>query len=144
MLAAAPGVDYANPRYAPALRAMLRFAHQAGKADRVRTAIKKVLAARPNSDAFQEIHGLDLELSGAPTEEVRTAYSRALELGPGNALALAGLGRLALHDDPAAALATSTARRRRSADPDAKLEAAGPSSRAGRPPRPSNGSTRCC
>jgi tetratricopeptide (TPR) repeat protein len=48
-----------------------------------------------------------------------------LELGPGNAQALAGLGRLAMADDPAAALAFfDRAAAASPADPDPKLQAA--------------------
>jgi len=125
MLATAPGVDYQDPRYAAALRTMVRFAHQAGKADSVRAVFKKTLAAHPESGAFQEIHGLDLELSGAPGEAVLAAYTRALELGPGNAWALADLGRLVLRDDPEAALGYfDRAAAANPTDPDPKLQAA--------------------
>jgi predicted Zn-dependent protease len=58
----------------------------------------------PDSSAFQEIRGLDLELSGAPADAVQAAYARAVELAPRNAQALAGLGRLAVAKDPEAAV----------------------------------------
>ncbi|MBW2401391.1 MAG: tetratricopeptide repeat protein [Deltaproteobacteria bacterium] len=65
---------------------------------------EKTLAAHPDAAAFHEIHGLDLELSGAPAEAARAAYERALALDPRNARALAALGLLVLHDDPESAL----------------------------------------
>jgi tetratricopeptide (TPR) repeat protein len=124
MLASAPGVDYGDPRYAAALRAMLRFSHRAGEDTAIREALEPILAARPDSGALQEIRALDLELSGAPAEEVRAAYERALELEPGNAGALAGLGRLALDEDPEAALGFfDRAAAADPADPEPKLEA---------------------
>jgi len=103
MLATAP-VDFGEPRYAAALRAFVRFSHEAGEAAEARAALHKIVAIAPDSSALQEILGLDLELSGAPPEAVRAAYARALALGPGNAQALAGLGRLASTDDPEAAV----------------------------------------
>jgi tetratricopeptide (TPR) repeat protein len=125
MLATAPGVDYSDPRYAAALRALVRFSHRAGEAAATRAALETILAAQPDSGAFQEIRGLDLELSGAPTEAVRAAYTRALELEPRNALALAGLGRLAMDDDPAAALVLfDRAASADPSDPDPKFQAA--------------------
>jgi predicted Zn-dependent protease len=56
---------------------------------------------------------------------VYAAYARALELGPGNAWALTGLGRLALGDDPEAALVFfERAAAADPSDPDPKLQAA--------------------
>jgi tetratricopeptide (TPR) repeat protein len=125
MLATAPGVDFDDPRYAAALRALVRFSHQAEEATATQAAVQKTLAAHPDSGAFQEIRGLDLELSGAPVEAVRAAYERALELEPRNPHALADLGRLALVSDPAAALAFfDRAAAADPSDPDPKLQAA--------------------
>jgi tetratricopeptide (TPR) repeat protein len=124
MLATAP-VDLEEPRYAAALRALVRFSHQAGETAATQAALQTILAAYPDSGAFQEIHGLDLELSGAPAEAVQAAYARALALEPGNAQALAGLGRLALGDDPEAALGFfDRAAAADPSDPDPKLQAA--------------------
>jgi tetratricopeptide (TPR) repeat protein len=56
---------------------------------------------------------------------VHAAYTRALELGPGNARALAGLGRLAVGGDPEVALDFfDRAAAADPADPDPKLQAA--------------------
>ena len=104
MLATAPGLDFNQPRYAAALRAVVRYSHQAGETSATRSAFEKILASDPDSSAFQDIRGLNLELSGAPHDAVRAAYTRALELAPGNPYALAGLGRLVAGEDPAAAL----------------------------------------
>jgi tetratricopeptide (TPR) repeat protein len=124
VLATAP-VDFNDPRYAAALRALVRFSHQAGETAATLAAVQTTLAAHPESGAFQEIRGLDLELSGAPIEAVRAAYARALELEPRNAWALAGLGRLALGDDPEAALVLfDRAAAADPSDPDPKLQAA--------------------
>jgi Tfp pilus assembly protein PilF len=124
VLATAP-VDFEKPRYAAALRALVRFSHQAAETAATRAALQTILTAHPDSGAFQEIHGLDLELSGAPAEAVREAYERALALEPGNAQALAGLGRLALGDDPEAALGFfDRAAVADPSDPDPKFQAA--------------------
>jgi tetratricopeptide (TPR) repeat protein len=125
LLAAVPKAHYEEPRYAPALRAFVRFAHEAGDTAAAQAALWAALAAHPDSSALQEIRGLDLELSGAPSEAVRSAYERALEIQPANARALAGLGRTALPEDPAAAVAFFD--RAAAADPsdaDPKLRAA--------------------
>jgi tetratricopeptide (TPR) repeat protein len=124
MLAGAP-VDFKDPRYAPALRVFVRLAHEAGEAAASGAGLEAILAAHPESAAFQEIRGLELELAGAPAEAVRAAYERALELSPRNARALAGLGRLALRDDPASAVALfDRAAAADPSDPQPELQAA--------------------
>jgi Tfp pilus assembly protein PilF len=67
--------------------------------------VRAAVAAAPDVATGHEILGLALELRGAPVGEARTAYGRALELDEANAYALAGMGRLAAGEDPAAALA---------------------------------------
>jgi Tfp pilus assembly protein PilF len=125
MLRTAPGVDFSDPRYAAVLRAIVRFSHQAGEPAAARVELQTILVAQPDSSAFQAIRGLDLELSGAPAEAVRAAYARALELEPGNARALAGLGRLALGTDPEAAFGFfDRAASADPSDPEPKLQAA--------------------
>jgi len=124
MLVTAP-IDFNEPHYAAALRALVRFSHQAGETAATREALQAILEAQPDSGAFQEIRGLDLELSGAPAEAVHAAYARALAFEPDNAQALAGLGRLALGDDPEAALGFfDRASAADPSDPDPKLQAA--------------------
>jgi tetratricopeptide (TPR) repeat protein len=104
MLASAPGADYSDPRYAPALRLLIEFSHQADQKAAANEALRKILEVRGDSAVFQEIHAHDLELSGASPESVRAAYAHAVELDPTNALALVGLGRLTAPSDPPAAL----------------------------------------
>jgi tetratricopeptide (TPR) repeat protein len=104
LLRGAPGVDYADPRAAPALRALVRAAHAAGEPEVAGRAVDAALAARPDAAVFHEVRGVHLELGGAAPDEVGAAYARALALDAGNARALAGLGRLALVRDPVAAL----------------------------------------
>src|SRR5262249_34316853 len=98
----ASDLDFANPRDAAALRALVRFAHAAGERGTPRE-LSAALAAHPEEAVFQEIRGLDLELAGS-AEPARAAYTRAIELAPDNAGALAGLGRLAAAEDPARAV----------------------------------------
>lgn len=102
MLRAAPAVDFT--KHTGALRALVRFAHEAGEPAVAESALEAALAAYPQAGALYEIRGFQLELSGAPREAVRADYERALELDPGNPFALAGLGRLAVTDDPEGAL----------------------------------------
>jgi tetratricopeptide (TPR) repeat protein len=124
LLVGAPGVDYTSPHAAPLLRALVRYAHAAGKPSIARKAIDAALAAHPEVAIFHEIQGLQLELGDA-SDEARAAYQRALELDPKNAGALAGLGRLALHGEPAQAVGFfDRAAAANPADPSAELGAA--------------------
>ncbi len=97
-------VDLEDPRNADALRALVRFSHEAGRRE-TPAELTSALRARPNAAVFQEIRGLDLELRGDKAEAARAAYARAVELDPNQARALAGMGRLALASDPKGALA---------------------------------------
>ena len=130
MLSTAPGADFEDPRFAPALRTLVRLSHEAAESDEtaaipIQQQVRKVLASHPEFAAFLDIRGLDLELSGAPEDEVRASYERALELAPADPYALAGLGRLALRHDPEAALAYfDQAAAADATDPDWALEAA--------------------
>jgi tetratricopeptide (TPR) repeat protein len=125
MLTTAPGVDFNDPRYAAALRAVVLYSHRAETAAEMRADYQKILAGQPDLSAFQEIRALDLELSGASAAEVKAAYLRAVELDAGNALALAALGRLSAESDPQAALGYfDRAAAADPSDPDPKLGAA--------------------
>jgi len=125
MLVTAPGVNLNDPLYAAALRAVVRYSHEAAENAATREAIQQTLALQPDSGAFQQIRGLELELSGAPAADVRAAYARAVELEPGNPEALSSLGRLELSDDPEAALALfDRAAAADPSDPAPQLEAA--------------------
>jgi len=106
-------LDLTDPRAEEALRALVVNLGAAGEADAALPYIEAALAAHPDVAAFHEIRGIWLEQRGSPSEEMRTAYQRAFELDPENALALAGLGRLAA--DPEVALALYT--RAAAADP---------------------------
>jgi len=110
-------LDLTHPRSAEALRALVVDLCAAGEADAALPYVEAALAAHPDAAVFHEIRGTWLEQRGSPAdspgEGVRAAYQRALDLDPDNALALAGLGRLAA--DPQAALALYT--RAAAADP---------------------------
>jgi tetratricopeptide (TPR) repeat protein len=110
-LAKAPGVDLTRPRHADALRALVRFADEAGDSAAAEAALKAALEAQPRSGAFEEIRGLHLERAGAPSDAARAAYQRALELEPGNARALVWFDRASAADpaDPAAKLGAARA-----------------------------------
>jgi tetratricopeptide (TPR) repeat protein len=127
ILRQAAGVDFDDPRHASALRALVRFAREADDPSAAQAALQSALAAHPEAGVFREIRALDLELSGAPAEDVRAAYAGALELAPGNALALAGAGRLALAlaDDPDETLSLfDRAAAANPSDPEPKLQSA--------------------
>jgi tetratricopeptide (TPR) repeat protein len=99
------GIDFRDPHHADALRALVRYSHEAGQPDAARAELRAAQAAHPKAAAFHEIEGLRLQLEGAPAEQVRAAYERALAIEPENARARAGRGRLALASDPEGALA---------------------------------------
>ena len=126
LLTGAPVIDYTDPSAAPALRMVVRYAHAAGQPELARQGLDAALAAHPDAAVFHEIRALDLGLAGAQPDAVRAAYARALELDPGNALALAGLGQLALDGgDLAQALALfDRAAAEDPSDPGPKLAAA--------------------
>ncbi len=125
LLRDAPRVDYTDPRAAPALRSIVRFAHEADEPELASRMIDAALAAHPQASAFHEIRGLHLELAGAPAEEVHAAYARAANLDPRNPGALSGLGRLALGHDPGQSVAFfDRAAALDPSDPDPKLAAA--------------------
>jgi tetratricopeptide (TPR) repeat protein len=87
---------------------------ETGAADAARAYLDAALAAHPDAAPFHEIRGFALEQGGAPPEEVRTAYERAAELDPENALALVGLGRMAADSEAALGFYARAA----AADPD--------------------------
>jgi tetratricopeptide (TPR) repeat protein len=134
LLRGAPNVDYTDPRAAPALRALVRFADAAGEPAVAQAHVDAALAAHPDASVLHELRGLHLELSGAQTDEARAAYTQAVALDAGNAGALAGLGRLALRTDPAQALAFfDRASAANPSDPRPRLAAARALRAAGRP-----------
>jgi len=97
-------IDFANPLHADALRALVRLSSEAGQGAAAEPVVRSALQGHPDVAALHEILGLQLELAGAPAGAARTEYERALALDAGNARALAGLGRLALGEDPRQAL----------------------------------------
>ena len=104
LLVGAPGVDYADPGSAPALRAAVRHAHAAGRPELAAGLVEAALAAHPESGVSHEIQGLHLELGGAAAGAAEAAYRRALELAPRNDHALAGLARALVESDPGESL----------------------------------------
>lgn len=103
-------LDLQVPSHAEALRELVvlsREAHERGgdvaMLDAARADLQAALKAHPDAGAFHEIEGWLLEQDGR-SDEARAAYERALELDPQNVQAATGLGRLALEQDPEAAL----------------------------------------
>lgn len=93
--------DFADPLQAPALKALVRYAAEAGELDDVRSTVRSALDAQPDSAEMRSAWGLWLELHG-DADAAREAYAGALEASPDAVDALLGSGRLAA--DPAAAL----------------------------------------
>lgn len=87
-------VDFTAPENAEALRALVAQLFAAGKGREARARVEKALAAHSDAASFHAIRALALERSAAPAAEVRAEYTRAIELDPNAAAALAALGRL--------------------------------------------------
>ncbi|MCP4039952.1 MAG: tetratricopeptide repeat protein [bacterium] len=85
--------------YAEAIRALIRYSIEANAGrDKAEESLAAAVAANPDAPAIRGIVALELELTGAPREEVRRAYNAVLEVGPETDLALEALGRLAAED----------------------------------------------
>jgi tetratricopeptide (TPR) repeat protein len=110
-------LDLADPRNAPALRALVVDLADAGKPDEALSLAEASLRARPDVAAFHAIRGRALAGRAAAAGEVRAAYERALELEPENAHALSGLARLRAEAGDAEA-ALSLFERAAAADPE--------------------------
>ena len=87
-------LDLTHPENAAALRALVVHLSEAGASDQAVEAARAGVDAHSDAAALREIHALALERAGAPGDQVRAEYERALELELENAHALAGLARL--------------------------------------------------
>jgi tetratricopeptide (TPR) repeat protein len=115
-------VSLRDPEAAPALRAYVAIAKQAGQGASALTLARALVAEHPDAAVAHELLGRALEASGAPREPVQAAYARAVELDAKDAGALLGLARLELERDPAGALALyDRAAAADSEDPEAVL-----------------------
>jgi len=97
-------VDFEDPMFTPALRALVRLQFETPDAAaklETRAGIDAALARHPQVAEFREILGLWLELSGDEAG-ARDAYRDAIAIDGQNPGALAGLGRLTL--DPQQAI----------------------------------------
>jgi tetratricopeptide (TPR) repeat protein len=89
-------LDLTDPRSADALRVLVACLDEADRSGEAVELTRKALAKHPEAAVFHAIHADALRASGAPAEEVRAAYLRALELDPDHsAAAQIGLARLA-------------------------------------------------
>jgi tetratricopeptide (TPR) repeat protein len=89
-------LDLTDPRNADALRVLVACLAEADRSGEAVAKTRSALAKHPEAAVFHAVHGDALRASGAPVEEVRAAYTRALELDPDqSAAAQIGLARLA-------------------------------------------------
>jgi tetratricopeptide (TPR) repeat protein len=89
-------LDLTDPRNADALGVFVGCLADARREGEALAATRAAIAKHPDVAAFHTAHGVALRASGAPAEEVRAAWSRALELDAEHpAAALAGLAELA-------------------------------------------------
>jgi tetratricopeptide (TPR) repeat protein len=89
-------LDLTDPRDAEALRVLVGCLVDAGRAGEALAATRAAVAKHADAAAFHTAHAEALRATGAPPDEVRSAWSRALELDAEHAAAaLAGLARLA-------------------------------------------------
>lgn len=129
--AASEGLDLTQPRCADALRALVRFSHEAGDGKQAESRVSAALKAHPDAAALHDVQGLQLELGGDALR-ARAAYQRAVDLDPKDADALQGLGRVA--GDPQQALAWfDRALEQKPGDSAAVRGAAAALARAGKP-----------
>lgn len=125
LLNGAPGIDYTDPAYAPALRELVRFAHAARQPELAERRVDAALAAHPEEPRFHEIRGLHLALDGAEDDLVRSEYERALAGEPEDPKALIGLAQATVKHDVAAAIGLlDRATAADPADPDPQLAVA--------------------
>jgi tetratricopeptide (TPR) repeat protein len=97
-------VSLRDPDGAPALTALVTIARESGKPDAALAAVREAVAAHPDAAAAHELLGRTLEADGAPRDDVRAAYARAVELDAKQVDALLGLGRLSIERDASEAL----------------------------------------
>jgi tetratricopeptide (TPR) repeat protein len=96
-------LDLTDPRNAEALRVLVGCLVDAGRAGEALAAARAAVAKHPDAAAFHAALAEALRASTAPAEQVRGAWSRALELdGDHSAAALAGLAQLAAESGDAA------------------------------------------
>ncbi|MBW2386645.1 MAG: tetratricopeptide repeat protein [Deltaproteobacteria bacterium] len=96
MLTRSEGIELEHPRDVAALRAWIRYSYAAGRGESVDPVVERAVSQSPSSASLHAARGLARSLRGAPADEVRAAYARALELNPGQLEGLVGLGRLEL------------------------------------------------
>jgi tetratricopeptide (TPR) repeat protein len=113
----APEIDFTDPGDADALQELVIQLSAASKRSDARARAEKALAAHPDAASFHAIRALALERGGAAAADVRVGYTRAVELDPSCALALAALGRLE-DEGGNAESARSFYQRAAAADPD--------------------------
>lgn len=87
-----------------AWRKLIDFRSAAGTLDGLEAPVRAAVATQPDWAPVHALLGQWLERTGAPIEETRDAYARALALDPADPNALAGLARLTVVDDPARAV----------------------------------------
>lgn len=87
-------VDLTNPIESEAVRTLVMLRAKAGNTEGANEAIRRALMRAPGAAAFHEIRGLLLEQYSANRDLALATYSRALEIDPKQARALAGKARL--------------------------------------------------
>jgi tetratricopeptide (TPR) repeat protein len=88
------GLDLTDPANEAALRILLEQLAALGEHARAQELVRSALRASPEEAAFHVLQARALHAAGAPSEQVRAAFERALELDPERAQALAGLAAL--------------------------------------------------
>ncbi len=134
VLGGMPGAQLVHSDAAPALIAIVRYAHEAEVPEVAATVLESALREQPELGLFHALVGLHRELGGKSSENVQAAYDRAIALEPTQALALGGLARirLAAADYGQAARLFLAAAESDSSEPDYRREAARALLEAGR------------
>ncbi len=88
-------LDFTHPVAAPALRVLLEQLGALGAHEKAQARVAAAIEVHPKQPVFHALQARALRAAGAPPEQVREAFERALELDPEHAPALAGLAGLA-------------------------------------------------
>ncbi|MBW2231415.1 MAG: tetratricopeptide repeat protein [Deltaproteobacteria bacterium] len=87
-------LDFAHPDNAEALRSLITRLALGDRSEAARMWARRSVKAHPGAARPHELLGLALEQTGAPPDEARRSYEKAVELDPDDAYALHALARM--------------------------------------------------
>jgi len=90
----AVNIDLTSPLYVAALSSLVADLVPLGRGPEALSRTESALSLHPEASELHAVRGQALSLTGADAKEIRAAWTRALELDPGSAMALRGLAGL--------------------------------------------------